>query len=52
MRLRPAVDRPCTLELGGKSPVVVTADANIPLTARRLALAKITNGGQVALPML
>ena len=38
---------PCTLELGGKSPVVVTADANIPLTARRLALAKITNGGQV-----
>ena len=37
---------PCTLELGGKNPAVVTADASLALTARRLALAKITNGGQ------
>lgn len=37
---------PVTLELGGKSPVIVDATANIPLTARRLAFGKILNAGQ------
>jgi acyl-CoA reductase-like NAD-dependent aldehyde dehydrogenase len=38
---------PCTLELGGKSPVYVDASANIPLAAKRIALAKLTNNGQI-----
>jgi aldehyde dehydrogenase (NAD+) len=37
---------PVTLELGGKSPVIVDKTANIPLTARRLAWGKILNAGQ------
>ena len=37
---------PVTLELGGKSPVIVDKTANIPLTARRLAFGKILNAGQ------
>ena len=37
---------PVTLELGGKSPVIVDRTANIPLTARRLAFGKILNAGQ------
>jgi aldehyde dehydrogenase (NAD+) len=37
---------PVTLELGGKSPAIVAADANIEVTARRLAWAKFLNAGQ------
>ncbi len=37
---------PLTLELGGKSPAIVTADANIKLAAKRIAWGKFTNAGQ------
>ena len=37
---------PVTLELGGKSPAIVAADANIEVTARRIAWAKFLNAGQ------
>lgn len=37
---------PVTLELGGKSPVIVDKTANIPVTARRIAFGKVLNGGQ------
>jgi aldehyde dehydrogenase (NAD+) len=37
---------PVTLELGGKSPVIVTADANVRVAARRVAFAKLLNSGQ------
>lgn len=37
---------PVTLELGGKSPVIVDNTANISLAARRIAFGKVTNGGQ------
>jgi len=37
---------PVTLELGGKSPAIVAADANIKVTARRIAWAKFVNAGQ------
>ncbi len=37
---------PVTLELGGKSPAVVEVDANIGVTARRIAVGKFTNAGQ------
>ncbi|MFO7534101.1 MAG: aldehyde dehydrogenase [Kiritimatiellia bacterium] len=37
---------PVTLELGGKSPAVVCADADIPAAARRLAWGKFMNAGQ------
>jgi len=37
---------PVTLELGGKSPVIIREDADIPLTARRLAWGKFLNAGQ------
>ena len=38
---------PVTLELGGKSPCVVTAHANVKVTARRIALTKFSNAGQM-----
>ena len=38
---------PVTLELGGKSPAIVESDANIPVAARRIALAKFSNAGQM-----
>jgi len=38
---------PVTLELGGKSPVVVSDDCDLAETCKRLALAKSNNGGQV-----
>jgi len=38
---------PVTLELGGKSPCVVEADANIRVVARRIAIAKFSNAGQM-----
>jgi aldehyde dehydrogenase (NAD+) len=37
---------PVTLELGGKSPAVVLADADLEVTARRLVWGKSLNGGQ------
>lgn len=37
---------PVTLELGGKSPAIVTADANIKVSARRIVLGKFLNAGQ------
>ena len=37
---------PVTLELGGKSPAIVTESANIPLAARRIAWGKFLNSGQ------
>lgn len=38
---------PVTLELGGKSPCVVEADADIKVAARRIAVAKFSNSGQM-----
>ena len=38
---------PVTLELGGKSPCVGEADANIRVAARRIAIAKFSNAGQM-----
>jgi aldehyde dehydrogenase (NAD+) len=37
---------PVTLELGGKSPCIVHEDANIKLTAKRIAWGKYMNAGQ------
>ncbi len=37
---------PAILELGGKSPVIVDASADIPLAAKRIAFGKIINCGQ------
>jgi aldehyde dehydrogenase (NAD+) len=37
---------PVTLELGGKSPAVVTASADIDIAARRIAWGKFVNAGQ------
>ncbi len=37
---------PHTLELGGKSPVIVDETANIKLAAKRIAFGKTLNGGQ------
>lgn len=37
---------PCSLELGGKSPCIVDATADIPLAARRVAFGKLLNAGQ------
>ena len=37
---------PVSLELGGKSPVLVLDDADIPLAARRIVFGKLLNCGQ------
>src|SRR3954452_1508379 len=37
---------PVTLELGGKSPVIVADDAKVRTAARRIAMAKLLNSGQ------
>lgn len=37
---------PVTLELGGKSPAIIDKDANVTLTAKRIAWGKFTNAGQ------
>lgn len=37
---------PVTLELGGKSPTIVDASANIKVAARRIVWAKFVNAGQ------
>jgi aldehyde dehydrogenase (NAD+) len=38
---------PVTLELGGKSPCIVESDANSKVAARRIAVAKFSNAGQM-----
>ncbi len=38
---------PVTLELGGKSPCIVDADADIKIAAKRIAVAKFNNCGQM-----
>ncbi|MCV7420786.1 aldehyde dehydrogenase family protein [Mycobacterium yunnanensis] len=40
---------PVTLELGGKSPVIVAADADIPVAAKRIAWTKLINSGQICI---
>ncbi|KPH14522.1 aldehyde dehydrogenase [Chryseobacterium sp. ERMR1:04] len=37
---------PVTLELGGKSPVIITKDANLEVAARRIVWGKFLNAGQ------
>ena len=37
---------PVTLELGGKSPAIVTASADLEVAARRIVWGKFLNGGQ------
>lgn len=38
---------PVTLELGGKSPCVIESDASIKVAAKRIALTKFSNAGQM-----
>ncbi|MEP7143802.1 MAG: aldehyde dehydrogenase [Ferruginibacter sp.] len=38
---------PVTLELGGKSPCIVESDANITVAAKRIAMTKFSNAGQM-----
>jgi len=38
---------PVTLELGGKSPCVVEEDANLKVAAKRIAMTKFSNAGQM-----
>ncbi|OLY91289.1 aldehyde dehydrogenase (NAD+) [Cnuella takakiae] len=38
---------PVTLELGGKSPTVIEPDANLEVAARRIAVTKFSNAGQM-----
>jgi aldehyde dehydrogenase (NAD+) len=38
---------PVTLELGGKSPCVIEEDANVKVAARRIAVTKFSNAGQM-----
>lgn len=38
---------PVTLELGGKSPCIVESDADIKVAARRIAMTKFNNAGQM-----
>ncbi|WP_300677429.1 aldehyde dehydrogenase family protein [Nocardioides sp.] len=40
---------PVTLELGGKSPVIVSRSADLADAARRIAVGKATNGGQICI---
>ncbi len=40
---------PVTLELGGKSPVIVAADADIDVAAKRIAFSKLLNSGQTCI---
>ncbi|MDE0282495.1 MAG: aldehyde dehydrogenase family protein [Gammaproteobacteria bacterium] len=40
---------PVVLELGGKSPVVVLADADLRLVARKTVKTRLMNGGQVCI---
>jgi aldehyde dehydrogenase (NAD+) len=40
---------PVTLELGGKSPVIVTRNADLDVAARRIAWTKLINSGQTCI---
>ncbi len=40
---------PVVLELGGKSPAIVTKDADLESTARKLAFGKYLNAGQICI---
>ncbi|TDZ44002.1 aldehyde dehydrogenase family protein [Mycobacteroides franklinii] len=40
---------PVTLELGGKSPVIITADADLDVAARRVVWVKLLNSGQTCI---
>ncbi len=40
---------PVTLELGGKSPVIISRDVNLELAAQRIMLGKTLNAGQICL---
>ncbi|GHA20669.1 aldehyde dehydrogenase [Arenicella chitinivorans] len=40
---------PLTLELGGKSPVVISDSAKLPLAAKRILFGKLFNAGQICL---
>jgi aldehyde dehydrogenase (NAD+) len=40
---------PVTLELGGKSPVIITADSDLELTVKRLVWGKFLNSGQTCI---
>jgi len=40
---------PVTLELGGKSPAVVTRSANLRVAAKRIVFGKVTNSGQTCI---
>jgi len=40
---------PVTLELGGKSPAIVEADANIEIAAKRITMGKFLNVGQTCI---
>lgn len=40
---------PVTLELGGKSPVIVAADADLGVAAERIAWTKLINSGQICI---
>ncbi|MEX1666780.1 aldehyde dehydrogenase family protein [Zhongshania arctica] len=49
--MRDAADHlvPLTLELGGKSPVIVSNSADLTLTAKRVAFGKYFNAGQICI---
>lgn len=40
---------PVTLELGGKSPVIMGSSADVEMTTRRVAMGKMLNAGQICL---
>ncbi|MFD1315497.1 aldehyde dehydrogenase [Namhaeicola litoreus] len=40
---------PVTLELGGKSPAIIEADCDLPITVKRLVWAKFLNAGQTCI---
>ncbi len=47
--MRAAAQHPCsvTLELGGKSPVIIDESAPVRATAKKIAWAKLSNAGQI-----
>jgi len=40
---------PVTLELGGKSPVIIAPDAHLPQAAERILVGKLLNAGQTCI---